>query len=227
MKKIIIALAICCMTQYSGLAQQGGAAQNRGTAQNSGAAQDQRAAQDKKTALIIVDIQNDYFPGGTMTLVGSAQAGENAKHILGRFRADNLPIFHVQHIATQASASFFLPETNGAAIHEYVKPSGHEKVIIKHFPNSFRETNLLDLLRNEHITDLVICGMMTHMCIDATVRAAKDLGFNIILIGDACATRDLRINGQTVKAEAVQNSFLAALNYTYATIMTTRQYLDK
>jgi nicotinamidase-related amidase len=65
------------------------------------------------------------------------------------------------------------------------------------------------------------------MCVDATVRAAKDFGFNIVLIGDACATRDLEINGQTVKSEEVQKSFLAALNSTYASVKTTRQYLDK
>jgi len=194
---------------------------------HSGFAQQSGPVQDRMTALIIVDIQNDYFPGGTMPLAGSDQAGQNAKLILGRFRTDNRPIFHIQHIATKPSATFFRPGTQGAAIHDYVIPSGNEKVIIKHYPNSFRETDLLDLLESENITDLVICGMMTHMCIDATVRAAKDLGFNIVLIGDACATRDLEMNGKTAKAEDVQNSFLAALNYTYATIMTTQQYLDK
>lgn len=194
---------------------------------HSGFAQQNGPVQDRMTALIIVDIQNDYFPGGTKPLAGSDQAGQNAKLILWRFRADNRPIFHIQHIATKPSATFFRPGTQGAAIHDYVKPSGNEKVIIKHYPNSFRETDLPDLLKSENITDLVICGMMTHMCIDATVRAAKDLGFNIVLIGDACATLDLEINGQKVKAEEVQNSFLAALNYTYATIMTTQLYLDK
>jgi len=180
-----------------------------------------------KTALIVIDIQNDYFDKGTMALVGSDKASENARLLLDRFRADCLPLIHIQHIATRPTATFFLPNTKGAEIHDNVKPLGQEKVIVKHYPNSFRETELLDYLKSKNITDLVICGMMTHMCVDATARAAKDFGFNLVLIGDACATKDQEINGQIVKAEEVQKSFLAALNYFYATVTTTKQYLDK
>ena len=178
------------------------------------------------TALIIIDIQNDYFEKGAMPLVDSDKASNNAKLILERFRADSLPIVHIQHIASRPTSTFFLPKTKGAEIHNIVKPIEKEKIIVKHYPNSFRETELLDYLKNKNITDIVICGMMTHMCVDATTRAAKDFGFNIILIGDGCATKDQEINGQIVKAEEVQKSFLAALNYFYSTVTTTQQYLD-
>jgi nicotinamidase-related amidase len=104
---------------------------------------------------------------------------------------------------------------------------GGEKIIVKHYPNSFRETDLLDFLRSRSITDLVICGMMTHMCVDATTRAAKDYDFNIVLVGDACATKDLEINGARVNSIDVQNSFLAALNYFYATVDNTQHYLNR
>jgi len=180
-----------------------------------------------KTALIIIDVQNDYFENGTMTLAGSDKACGNAKLVLDSFRAASLPIIHIQHIATRPDAIFFRPGTKGVEIQDNVKPLGHEKHIVKHFPNSFRETELLDYLKSNDISDLVICGMMTHMCVDATVRVARDFGFNIVLIGDACATRDLEINGQIVKADEVQNSFLAALNFTYADVKTTEQYLNK
>ena len=180
-----------------------------------------------KTALLIIDIQNDYFDKGTMTLVGSDKASENARLILVRFRADSLPVIHIQHIATSPTATFFLPNTTGAEIHKDLKPLEQEKVIIKHYPNSFRDTELLDYLRTLNITDLVICGMMTHMCVDATTRAAKDFGFNCIVIGDACATKDLEVIGLLVKAGEVQKSFLAALNDFYATVETTKQYLEK
>ncbi len=179
-----------------------------------------------KTALVIIDIQNDYFDGGTMALVGSEKASSNAKLVMEQFRNDNLPVIHIQHIATRPTASFFLPNTKGVEIHDNVKPLASEKVIVKHYPNSFRDTDLLEYLKAEQITDLVICGMMSHMCIDATVRAAKDHGFNIILIGDACATKDQEINGEIVKAADVQKSFLAALSYFYATVKTTSGYLD-
>jgi nicotinamidase-related amidase len=177
------------------------------------------------TALLIIDVQNDYFEGGTMTLTGSDKASRNAALILDRFRADGMPVIHIQHIATKPTATFFLPDTFGAEINKNVTPLKQEKVIIKHFPNSFRETGLNDYLQSLHITDLVICGMMTHMCVDATTRDAKDAGYTCTVVGDACATKDLEINGQKVKAEDVQNSFLAALDYFYSTVVTTKQFL--
>lgn len=183
--------------------------------------------ENKNTALLIIDIQNDYFENGSMRLTGSEQASLNAKLILEKFRTSKLPVIHIQHVALNPNATFFLPNTKGAEININVKPLENEKVIVKHYPNSFRETELLNYLKERHITDLVICGMMTHMCVDATVRAAKDLGFTITLIGDACATRDLEINGEKVNAGEVQKAFLAALNFTYAGIVTTKQYLEK
>jgi nicotinamidase-related amidase len=180
-----------------------------------------------KTALLIIDIQNDYFEDGTMTLIESEKTAENAKLLLDKFRSEKSPIIHIQHIATRPTATFFLPNTKGAEIYNSVKPLKTEKTIIKHFPNSFRETELLDYLKSKNITNLVICGMMTHMCVDATTRAAKDFGFSCTLIGDACTTKDLDINGETVKAKDVHNDFLAALNYFYSTVITTKEYLDK
>ena len=183
--------------------------------------------QRMKKALIIVDIQNDYFENGKMPLVGSVEASLNARQILDQFRKEKLPVFHIQHISVRPNSTFLLPITKGQEIHENVKPLEGEKVIVKHFPNGFRETELLDDLKSMKITDLVICGMMTHMCVDATVRAAKDFGFSCVVIGDACATRDLKINDELVKAADVHNSFLAALGSYYATIVTTKQYLSE
>ena len=175
-------------------------------------------------ALIIIDIQNDYFDNGAMELVGSLEASEKAKQVLSKFRNDSLPIIHIQHLAA-ANGTFFLPNTVGQEIHRNVTPLAGEKLIVKNYPNSFRATELLDYLKAESITELVFVGMMTHMCIDATVRAAKDFEFDCTLISDATATRDLEINGTTVKAIDVQNAFLAGLSSFYATVKTTEEYL--
>jgi nicotinamidase-related amidase len=180
-----------------------------------------------KTALLLIDIQNDYFENGTMPLDGSDKASENARFILDDFRTKELPVVHIQHIATRPTATFFLPDTFGVKIHENVMPLISEKIIEKHYPNSFRETGLLEHLNSMSITELVICGMMTHMCVDATTRAAKDFGFNCTLISDACATRNQEIQSQTVKASEVQKSFLAALNYFYSTVKTAKEYLEE
>lgn len=175
-------------------------------------------------ALIIIDIQNDYFENGKMELVGAEKASENAKNILDIFRNKNFPIVHIQHIATNETATFFLPNTEGVKINNSVKPKKNEKLIIKHYPNSFRETELLDFLKSREITDIIICGMMTHMCIDTTTRAAFDLGFNSIVIGDACATKDLELYGVKVKAKEVQISYLSALDGTFAKILKTSEF---
>lgn len=176
-------------------------------------------------ALIIIDIQNDYFEGGANPLVGSLEASQNAKLLLENFREERLPIIHIQHIANREGATFFAPNTFGAEIHQNVKPLANEKVIIKHFPNSFIETELQTTLQEYNIKDLVICGMMTSMCVDATTRAAKDLGYNCTVIGDACAAPNLQIGNKTIKAENVHNAFLAALNYYYSSVITTQEYL--
>jgi nicotinamidase-related amidase len=177
------------------------------------------------TTLLIIDIQNDYFEGGRMSLVGTEDASQNAKLILDNFRKKKLPVIHIQHIATRPDATFFLPGTEGSEIHNSIKPIENEKVIVKHFPNSFHKTELLEYLKNKEISDLIICGMMTHMCIDATVRAAKDFEFNCTLIGDACATRNLEINGEIVKAKDVHNAFLSALNGFYAKVVKIGEFL--
>lgn len=176
-------------------------------------------------ALLIIDIQNDYFENGAATLVGAEKAAENAKLILIQFRKQNLTVVHIQHIAKRPDATFLIPKTKGVEIHESVLPISNERVITKYFPNSFRDTGLLQYLRSKKITDLVICGMMTHMCVDSTTRAAKDLKFNCVVVGDACATKDLEINGVMVKAADVQTAFLSALNYYYSTVKTAKQYL--
>lgn len=178
-----------------------------------------------KQALVIVDIQNDYFEEGTNYLAGSWDASLKAKKMLEFFRIKSLPIIHVQHLSVRHGSTFFIPNTKGADIHANVLPDNGEKVIVKNYPNSFRDTELLDYLKANNITDLVICGMMTHMCVDATARAAKDYGYNCTIISEACATKDLELNGCTVKAKDVQIAFLSALSYYYCRVMTINDYL--
>jgi nicotinamidase-related amidase len=170
-------------------------------------------------ALLIVDIQNDYFPGGKMELVGSPEAAQRARELLQAARAAGAPVFHVQHVSTRPGATFFLPGTEGQRIHADVQPAEGETVITKNFPNSFRDTGLGDALRAAGVKRLVIAGMMTHMCIDATTRAAADAGYECVLAHDACATRDLAFGGTTVPAAQVHAAFLAALNGAYAKVV--------
>lgn len=160
-----------------------------------------------------------------MELVEMAQAAENAKTLISGFRKKNFPIIFIQHLAVKPNASFFIPGTSGAEIHDSIQPQENETIIVKNYPNSFRNTNLNEYLKALDANNLIICGAMTHMCIDTTVRAAFDLGYSCTVISDACATRDLQFNGEKVKASEVQTAFLAALNGTFANVVSTGQYL--
>lgn len=169
-------------------------------------------------ALIVVDIQNDYFPGGANELVGSTEAAAVAVEVKRHFKESGLPVFMIQHISIRPGATFFLPNTNGVEIHESIAVEDGDHLVVKHYPNSFRETNLLELLKTLEISELTVVGMMTHMCIDTTVRAASDLGFKVELIGNACATKDLEYGGRKVAATDVHASFLAAIDGSFATV---------
>jgi len=172
------------------------------------------------SGLILVDFQNDYFPGGSMELVGMEDAAFNAHMILSQYRKTHLPIFHVQHLALRPGSTFFLPGTVGVDIHSMVAPCDEETVVQKHYPNSFRDTQLQDILAKEKISELIICGAMSHMCIDATTRAAFDIGLDCTVVEDACATRDLVFRGRTIRASDVHGAFMAALSIPYATVVT-------
>lgn len=169
-------------------------------------------------ALLIVDVQNDYFQGGAMPLTGMTDAADNVSALLERFRHAGAPVFHVQHIATRPGSTFFVPDTEGCQINTAAAPREGEPLIVKHFPSAFRDTDLDAQLRDNGIDHLVICGAMTHMCIDTTTRAAFDLGYACTVAADACATRDLEYGGRKVAAADVQSAFMAALSMPFAAV---------
>lgn len=176
--------------------------------------------------LLVIDIQNDYFADGALPLVDSEAAALQAGRLLAHFRARHWPVVHIRHTALRTDASYLRPDTPGADIHPAVAPQGDEPVILKHYPNSFRETVLLDTLRALRCERLVVAGMMTHMCIDTSVRAAADLGFDCVLAHDACATRALRFGDTSVSAAQVQAAYLASLDGRFAAVCATDAILE-
>jgi nicotinamidase-related amidase len=167
-----------------------------------------------KTALLIIDIQKDYFPGGKHPLANPLEAAQKAYMLLQCFREHRTHgghHVHIQHISTEPDATFFISGDRGTDIHDSVAHFEGEPIVYKHEPNSFLNTNLLELLKSWEIERVVITGMMTHMCVDATARAASDLGFQVIIAEDACATRDLKYGDTITPAEYVHKAFLAAL----------------
>jgi nicotinamidase-related amidase len=177
-----------------------------------------------KTALLLIDIQNDYFPDGKMELVNPLEAAKKAYMLLQCFREHSGHHIHIQHVSLKPDAAFFVKGTSGTDIHDSVAHFEGEPIVYKHYPNSFRETNLLEILKEWGIERAVICGMMTHMCVDATARAAADFGFQVMIAEDACATRDLKYGETTIPAEHVHKAFLAALK-SYGQVMSSDQVI--
>jgi nicotinamidase-related amidase len=193
----------------------GGLAATTGAAEGGGAMQ---ANADQ--ALLVIDIQNFYFEGGSVPLTGPVEAARQARRVLDRFRERRLPVIHVRHVPASGAV------TDQYAIRPEVAPLPGEKVVEKRFANSFRDTQLLELLRGLGVKRLVIVGMQTHMCVEAAARAAADLGFEVTVVADACATRPLEYGGVKVPADQVHASTLAALKGTYAKIVTTDELLS-
>ncbi len=179
-----------------------------------------------RSALIVIDMQNEYFKGGKLELVGIEEAASNARRLLEHFRSGKAPVIYVQHFSAKPDAGAFVPGSVGAEINSSVAPMGPETIIQKNHPNSFRETGLLDLLRSLRTEKIIFCGAMSHMCIDTTVRAAFDLGFSCTVAADACATRDLSFEGTAIPAHLVHSSFMAALQWGFASVVKTEEILN-
>ena len=169
-----------------------------------------------KTALLIVDIQNFYFPGDGPGLVHAEEASLAAKEVLQIFREKKQLVIHVRHKSKK-----------GFEIHPSVAPLPEEKVITKEDVNSFQKTDLLEYLKNNQVKRLVIIGMQTQMCLEGAVRAAHDYGFECIVVGDACATRDLKFGDKTVRAEDVQTAVLATItDGRYGKVIELKEFKD-
>ena len=177
-----------------------------------------------KRAVIVVDLQNDYWPAGKWPLVGIEAAAANAATVIARARAAGDSVIHIRHEAAGADAPFFAPGTDGAEINASVRPLAGEAAIVKYYPNAFRETALKKMLDDGGIDDVVIVGAMSHMCIAATARAASDFGYATTVIHDACATRDVDFNGMTVPAAQVHAAHMGALGFAHCKVAATSEY---
>jgi nicotinamidase-related amidase len=178
-------------------------------------------------ALLVIDIQNDYFSGGKYELYQPVEAANNARAAIDYFREKKYPVYYAQHIFASDDAPFFQPSDQvGTKIHDTVYPLAGEKVIVKHAPDSFHQTDLDASLKAEGIDTLVVCGMMSHICIDTTVRTATNHGYNVILLHDACATRELEWQGKKLPAETVHAVFMASLGGFFAQAIATAGLKD-
>lgn len=176
-----------------------------------------------KMALVLIDIQNIYFTDGGYKLNNPEKAAENARKLLNNFRQKKLPVLHVKHLfdstGYQETADYLRD------FHQFVTPTTEETVIEKQYPNSFLGTKLQEVLKSQGIQELVIVGMMSHMCIDTTVRAAQDYGYQVTLIDDACTTKSLMYQNEVLAADLVHKVFMTSLQPIFAKVITTDAFI--
>ena len=179
-----------------------------------------------KRGLVVVDLQNEYLPTGKLPLSGIEAAVTNATRVIAHARNTDIPVFHIRHEAGSNDAGIFLKGSDGAKIQSAVAPDGKEPVIVKKHINAFRETDLKKQLNAFNIQEIVVIGAMSHMCVDAVVRAAVDMGYPVTVLHDACATLDLSFGGVTVPAAHTHAAMMAALEFGYATVKSVDDYLS-
>lgn len=168
----------------------------------------------KKEALLLIDIQNVYFVPGELRLHRPHQAAKKAAILLDEFRREGKPVIHVKHHFKMFSG-----------IHKSVAPAKNETIIEKEYPSSFLGTELNEYLRKMNIEKIVVAGMMSHMCVDTTVRACQDYGYDVVVIEDACAAKDLQFREERIDAETVHAVFMASLEGMFAKVMKLEEYV--
>src|SRR5262249_61893176 len=169
-------------------------------------------------AVVVIDAQQEYVDG-VLKLPDITPALEEIGKLLARARAASTPIIHIVHHGNPGGP--FAPDSPGAEIASPATAARGEPVVAKRLPNAFGSTDLADRLHALKKPEIVLVGFMTHMCVEATARAAVDNGLRATVVASATATRDLPdpLTGGVVPAAEVQRNALAALADRFATVV--------
>lgn len=144
-----------------------------------------------KKAILIIDLQNDYFSNGAFPLWNADNTLLNIKNAITLAKEKNIPIIHIQHIANPENgiSPFFNKNTHGVEIHpEILAEAPSAPIVIKQYADSFHKTNLEEILAKLEITDLLVCGMMTQNCVTHTAISKSAEKYNVTILADCCTT---------------------------------------
>ncbi len=181
----------------------------------------------ERTALLLVDLQNDYFDFGRFPLEQINDATHNALLLLSHFRKEALPIIHIQHIFKDSQAPFFACGSEGVNIHQSVKPIENEIVIVKHQIDSFIDTELDQKLIELGIDKLVVVGAMAQACIQTLCRTATFKGYQCQLVEDAIAAPSLSRKEHNFTGAQLVSANILSLSFGGATEIKTADLINK
>lgn len=172
-----------------------------------------------QAALIMIDFQQEYTDGVLGLGKVSEPAISTAARLMEHARKVGAPVFHVVHHGKPGGAAFN-PDTDLVKLIPTLAAADEEPIVVKNLPNAFKNTNLAELIQLSGRKQLIFCGFMSHMCVNASVRAALDLGYNNFVCSDACATRDLADEtGEVIPADVLHKAAMAALRDRFATVV--------
>lgn len=142
-------------------------------------------------ALVVIDLQNDYFPGGKFPLWNTQAVLQNVLRAIAKANAGGIPVILVQHVAdpSRASAPFFVSGTPGVEIHpEVLAAAPNAPVVVKHFADGFVKTTLEQTLAKLGVSELLVCGMMTQNCVTHTAISKSAEKYQVSMLTDCCTT---------------------------------------
>ncbi|WP_024953514.1 cysteine hydrolase family protein [Sulfurospirillum arcachonense] len=177
-----------------------------------------------KRALIVVDVQNEYFSGGALPISYPPNSFEHIKTAIKEAQQTNTFIIFVQHTALKADAKAFVRESHNWEFHDDIKQIKPDLYIEKNHASSFIGTDLNWRLRSLGIDTVAIVGYMTQNCCDATARDASQLGFNVEFLSDANGTLDFKNEAGAVSAEELHRSFLVAQEFGFSRVLTLNEW---
>jgi nicotinamidase-related amidase len=178
-----------------------------------------------KRALLVIDVQNEYFTG-KLPVTYPVGSFENILKVIDVAKDNNIPIIVVQHTSLQNNAETFKKGSKEWEIHDQISNRGYNYLIEKHLPGSFTGTNLEEVLEKNEIDTVVICGYMTQMCCDTTSRQAFHLGYTVEFLSDATGTLDISNYAGTVTAEELHRSILITQAMWFSKVMTSSEWIQ-
>ncbi|GAA5800286.1 Isochorismatase-like protein [Helicostylum pulchrum] len=179
-------------------------------------------------ALIVVDVQNDYFPDGKLPTWNPVETAEACAKLIQKFRQEGKEVVFVKHVMKDSQAksyNFLIKGTDGAEIHDSVKPLPTEKIVTKHEVSGFVGTDLKEYLTSKGVKKLVVVGMMIHNCVNATVYSGVAEGFPCIVVEEAVNTMDQPYDGELVKAQDIKKAFLTGIQFGFSTVYKLQDVL--